>query len=57
MESEFSRPLAGVVDGLEQLDSGQLQDIARELAEGCTISLALRESIKTTHDIKAAPAS
>ena len=41
-----SSHLAGVVEGLEQLDDVQLQDIAREGAEGCTISLALRGSVR-----------
>lgn len=50
-----SSHLAGVVEGLEQLSSTELQDIAREVAvaEDCTISLALRESIKITHEAKA----
>ena len=48
-----SSHLAGLVEGLEQLDLAQLQDIAREVAEGCTISLALRGSVTITHDVKA----
>lgn len=52
---QSSHPV-GVVEGLEQLDSTQLQDIARDVAEGCTISLALRGSVRITHDVKAGSA-
>jgi lipoyl-dependent peroxiredoxin len=51
-----SSHLVGVVEGLEKLDDAQLQDIARDVAEGCTISLALRGSVRITHEVKAEPA-
>lgn len=50
-----SSHLAGVINGLENLDDAQLQQIAREVAEGCTISLALRGAVRITHDVKAEP--
>ncbi len=48
-----SSHLTGVAEALEKLDDAQLQDIAREVAEGCTISIALRGSVAITHEIKA----
>lgn len=47
-----SSHLAGVVEGLEKLSDPQLQDIAREVAERCTISLVLRGAVKITHEVR-----
>lgn len=46
--------LVGVVEGLQKIDDAQLQDIAREVAEGCTISLALRGAVRITHEVRGA---
>jgi lipoyl-dependent peroxiredoxin len=48
-----SSHLAGVIGELEHLDDTELRDVAREVAEGCTISAALRGTVRITHDIKA----
>jgi organic hydroperoxide reductase OsmC/OhrA len=48
-----SSHLNGVVEGLEKLDDVQLHDISREVADGCTISLALRGVVRITHEVKA----
>jgi organic hydroperoxide reductase OsmC/OhrA len=48
-----SSHLAGVVEALENVDDAQLEDIVREVAQGCTISIAIRETVRITHDIKA----
>lgn len=48
-----SSHLSCVVEGLEQIDDVELADIGRDVADGCTISLAIRESVRITHDIKA----
>lgn len=46
-----SSHLEGVVEGLEKLDKADLPDIAREVAEGCTISTAIRGTVHITHEI------
>lgn len=48
-----SSHLVGVVEGLEKLDDAQLDDISREVADGCTISLALRGAVRITHEVRA----
>jgi lipoyl-dependent peroxiredoxin len=48
-----SSHLSAVVDALEGIDTSQLEDLAREVAEKCTISIALRGAVRITHDIKA----
>jgi lipoyl-dependent peroxiredoxin len=48
-----SSHLAGVIEGMEKLDDAQLQNIAREVAEECTISLALRGTVRITHEVRA----
>jgi osmotically inducible protein OsmC len=48
-----SSHLAGVVEGLEKLNDAQLQEIAREVAGGCTISRALSDAVSITHEVKA----
>jgi hypothetical protein len=37
----------------ENLDDADLQDIGREVAEECTISIVLRGAVPITHEIKA----
>jgi osmotically inducible protein OsmC len=46
-----SSHLRGVVEELEAVDEAQLQEIARESAEECTISIALRDNIAISHDV------
>lgn len=48
-----SSHLTGVVEGPENIDDEQLEDIAREVAQGCTISNALRGAVRITHEVKA----
>src|SRR5690606_3662416 len=48
-----SSHLACRIEGLEQIDSADLENIAREVAESCTISVAIRESVRITHDVRA----
>jgi osmotically inducible protein OsmC len=48
-----SSHLSGVVEFPENIDDGQIEEIAREVAEGCTISNALRGNVRITHEIKA----
>jgi osmotically inducible protein OsmC len=45
--------LTGTVEGLERIDDATLDDIAREVADECTISVVLRGSVPITHDVKA----
>ena len=47
-----SSHLTGDVEALEKLDYTQLQDIAREAAEGCTISIAIRDAVRITHEVR-----
>lgn len=49
-----SSHLHGVVEGLEGIDSPQLQEIARATEEGCTISIAIRPSVAITYEVVAA---
>jgi osmotically inducible protein OsmC len=49
-----SSHLAGVVEALEGVDYAQLQNIAQEVAEGCTISIAIRGAVRITHEVRAA---
>jgi osmotically inducible protein OsmC len=44
--------LTAVVAGLEGLDAAELQDIAREVAAECTISIVLRGAVPITHELK-----
>lgn len=48
----LSSHLSAVVEELEGLDDSELADTAREVANGCTISLALRGAVQITHEIK-----
>jgi lipoyl-dependent peroxiredoxin len=47
-----SSHLSGVVERLEGLDEAQLAEVGREVAEDCTISIALRGAVRITHDVK-----
>jgi lipoyl-dependent peroxiredoxin len=47
-----SSHLTGIVVGLAAMTEAQLQDISREVADGCTISLALRGAVRITHDVR-----
>lgn len=46
-----SSHLEGVVEGLHGLDSADLEDIARETEEACTISNAIRAAVAITHTV------
>jgi osmotically inducible protein OsmC len=48
-----SSHLSGVIEGLENLDNEQLREIAREVAEECTISTAIRGAVRVSHEVKA----
>ena len=50
-----SSHLAAGVEGLEGLDGTQLQQIARETEEGCTISIAIRGAVAISHEITTSP--
>lgn len=47
----LSSHLNGIVKGLEGIDAADLSDIGREVAEGCTISAAIRGTVDITHEI------
>lgn len=46
--------LEAVVDGLEGILPEQLEEIAQETEDGCTISNAIRGSVRITHTVVAA---
>jgi lipoyl-dependent peroxiredoxin len=48
-----SSHLTAVIEGLQGLDVAKLEDVAREVAEECTISIALRGAVRITHEISA----
>jgi len=48
-----SSHLTAVIEGLKGLDAAKLEDVAREVAEECTISIALRGAVRITHEISA----
>jgi osmotically inducible protein OsmC len=48
-----SSHLSGEVESLEGIDQGQLQKIAQETRERCTISIALEGSVAITYDLVA----
>jgi lipoyl-dependent peroxiredoxin len=52
-----SSHLACVVIDLEKLDEAQLHEISREVADGCTISQALRGAVRITHEVRAESSS
>lgn len=47
----LSSHLEGTIEGLENIDEADLPDIGREVAEGCTISAAIRSSVEISHKI------
>jgi osmotically inducible protein OsmC len=49
-----SSHLHAVVEGLEGIDSGQLQEIAEATKHGCTISIAIRDAVAITIEVDAA---
>ena len=49
-----SSHLRGVVEGLLGIEDGQLEEIARETADGCTISEAIRGNVVITHEVTGA---
>ena len=48
-----SSHLTGVVETLENLDDAGLQEVAREVADECTISIAVRGNVRITHEVSA----
>jgi organic hydroperoxide reductase OsmC/OhrA len=40
-----------VVEGLEGIDSGQLQEIAKSTEQGCTISIAILGAVAITVEV------
>ncbi len=48
-----SSHLSGEVESLEGIDHAQLQEIARETRDRCTISIALEGTVAITYDIVA----
>jgi lipoyl-dependent peroxiredoxin len=46
-----SSSLSGVVDGLEGIDAARLHEIAQETEARCTISVALRASVKVSSQV------
>jgi hypothetical protein len=49
--------LRAVVEALEAIDSGQLEDIGKEAKERCTISIAASGAVAVTFALTAAPRS
>jgi len=49
-----SSHLRAVVEGLEGIDSRQLQEIAEATEQGCTISIAIRDAVAITVEVEAA---
>jgi osmotically inducible protein OsmC len=48
-----SSHLAGVVEGLEGIDESELQELARETEERCTISVAIRSAVEVSSEVHA----
>ncbi|MPZ19393.1 MAG: OsmC family peroxiredoxin [Luteitalea sp.] len=46
-----SSHLATVIEALEGIDQAQLQELAREVEEGCAISVALRGTVAITSEV------
>ena len=46
-----SSHLQGVVEALEGIDPGKLQEIAQAAEDGCTISIAIRGSVAISFDV------
>lgn len=49
-----SSHLTGSVEGLEGIDESQLQEFARETEERCTISIAIRDAVSVSSEIRIA---
>ncbi len=49
-----SSHLTGIVEGLEGIDESQLQQLARETEERCTISIAIRDAVSVSSEIRIA---
>lgn len=49
-----SSHLTGSVEGLEGIDESQLQELARETEERCTISIAIRDAVSVSSEIRIA---
>jgi osmotically inducible protein OsmC len=47
-----SSHLSGIVEGLEGLDDTQLEQVARETEERCTISVAVRANVVVSSDVQ-----
>jgi osmotically inducible protein OsmC len=50
-----SSHLRAVVEGLDGFAQAKLESIAREVAQDCTISIAMRGTIRITHEVSAEP--
>jgi len=48
-----SAHLRGRIEGLDGIERGQLEEIADETANGCTISQAIRGNVAITHEVNA----
>lgn len=49
----LSSHLEGTIEDLVKIDELELPDIGREVADGCTISAAIRGSVEITHKVQA----
>ena len=49
-----SSHLTGIVEGLEGIDESELQQLARETEERCTISIAIRDAVSVSSEIRIA---
>ena len=47
-----SSHLTGIVDDLEGIDESQLQQLARETEERCTISVAIRGTVSVSSEVR-----
>jgi osmotically inducible protein OsmC len=47
-----SSHLTGIVEGLEGIDESQLQQLARETEERCTISIAIRGAVEVSSEVR-----
>ena len=50
-----SSHLMGIVEGLEGIDEFQLQQLAQETAERCTISIAIRGAVEVSSEVRMEP--
>ena len=47
--------LTGIVEGLEGIDESQLQQLALDTEERCTISVAIRGAVEVTSEVRIEP--